>query len=220
MKFLIFFKNTCIKIIPKLQCGHSQFLHSFSSIQLLTCIIAFEVILNSVALSLTDFSFVGTSWAVSSDSSSDRERWRAAPCLVISSLHVCRSSNLAASDLITFCISFFCDAIDSSNSSSSSSVAKHMMAITGDCNNACKFQGVRDISTAQKQTLHAQHKIQSSQYITLHFKTTNICDSCNWMNWFNFKRKNNFLKQKHWNITQAYAFNNWKLHTCELQFKE
>jgi hypothetical protein len=34
-----------------------------------------------------------------------------------------------------------------------------MMVITGDCNNDCKFQGVKDISTAQKQTSNAQHKV-------------------------------------------------------------
>lgn len=149
--------------------------HFFSRTQsnTLTFIIAFEVILNSVALSLTDFNFVGTSCAVSSDSSSERERWRAAPCLTIRSPHVCRSSNLAASDLITFCTSFFCDAIDSSYSSSSSSVAKYTMMITVDCHNAHKFQGLKDISILQWQK--KKHNVLNMKdifacYITLQFK--------------------------------------------------
>ena len=80
---------------------------------------ALEVIRKSVALSLTDLILVAASEGFSSCSSSLRDRWRAAPCLVIRSLHVLRSSNLAFSVRKVFCSSFLSGWPPASSSSSS-----------------------------------------------------------------------------------------------------
>lgn len=64
---------------------------------LLTLIMALDVILKSVARSLTCLIFSLLSAGSFRDSSSLRERCRAVPCLAIKSLHVLRSSTLLES---------------------------------------------------------------------------------------------------------------------------
>lgn len=64
---------------------------------LLTLIMALEVILKSVARSLTCLIFSLLSAGSFRDSSSLRERCKAVPCLAIKSLHVLRSSTLLES---------------------------------------------------------------------------------------------------------------------------
>lgn len=59
----------------------------------LTLIIAFDVMRKRVARSFTAFSFSLLSYGILRPSSSFRERWRAAPCLAMRSLHVLRSPN-------------------------------------------------------------------------------------------------------------------------------
>lgn len=65
--------------------------------QLLTLIIALEVMRKRVARSLTALIFSPPSTGTFRPSSSLRERCRAAPCLAIKSLHVLRSSSLLIS---------------------------------------------------------------------------------------------------------------------------
>lgn len=61
----------------------------------LTLIIAFDVMRKRVARSFTTFSFSPLSDGILRLSSSFRERWRAAPCLAMRSLHVLRSSSFS-----------------------------------------------------------------------------------------------------------------------------
>ena len=65
----------------------------------LTLIMAFEVILNRVDFSLTDFTFTSRAWSASNSCSSPIALCRVAPCLLTSSLHVCKSSSLALKGL-------------------------------------------------------------------------------------------------------------------------
>lgn len=59
----------------------------------LTLIIALDVMRKRVARSFTTFSFSPLSAGILRPSSSVSERWSAAPCLAMRSLHVLRSSN-------------------------------------------------------------------------------------------------------------------------------
>lgn len=61
----------------------------------LTLIIAFDVMRKRVARSFTTFSLSPLSDGILRLSSSFRERWRAAPCLAMRSLHVLRSFNFS-----------------------------------------------------------------------------------------------------------------------------
>ena len=78
---------------------------------------ALDVILNTDARSLMVFNLTVASVTLSSRSSSTSARCSAAPCFVISSLHVFRSSSFEPSDLRLFCISDLSGCMSSSSSS-------------------------------------------------------------------------------------------------------
>ena len=86
----------------------------------LTFIIALDVILNSVALSLTAFSFPAASRESSTCSNSDNVFCSALPCLAMRSLHVLRSSNLEPRLRTINCSSFLSGCCRSSSSLSES----------------------------------------------------------------------------------------------------
>ena len=86
----------------------------------LTFIIALDVILNSVALSLTAFNFPAASTESSICSNSDNVFCSALPCLAMRSLHVLRSSNLEAKVRTNNCSSFLSGCCRSSSSLSES----------------------------------------------------------------------------------------------------
>lgn len=97
----------------------------------LTLIIAFDVMRKRVARSFTTFSFSPHSDGILRLSSSLRERWRAAPCLARSSLHVLRSFNFSERVLRVWWRSLLsAGAAGSSSSSPESSGETNRIAVT------------------------------------------------------------------------------------------
>lgn len=97
----------------------------------LTLIIAFEVMRKRVARSFTAFSFSPLSDGILRLSSSFRERWSAAPCLAMRSLHVLRSFNFNERFLRVWWSSLLSPgAAGSSSSSPESSKERDRVAVT------------------------------------------------------------------------------------------
>lgn len=96
----------------------------------LTLIIAFDVMRKRVARSFTAFSFSLLSYGILRPSSSFRERWSAAPCLVMRSLHVLRSPNFKERLRMVLWSSFLsAGEVVSSSSSPESSVEGSRVAV-------------------------------------------------------------------------------------------
>lgn len=95
----------------------------------LTLIIAFEVMRKRVARSFTTFSFSPLSDGILRLSSSFRERWSAAPCLAMRSLHVLRSFNFNERVLRVWWSSLLSAGAAGSSSSPESSGERNRTAI-------------------------------------------------------------------------------------------
>lgn len=107
----------------------------------LTLIIAFDVMRKRVACSFTTFSFSPHSDGILRLSSSFRERWRAAPCLAMRSLHVLRSFNFSERVLRVWWSSLLsAGAAGSSSSSPESSEETNRIAVTNQASMGYRWQ--------------------------------------------------------------------------------